>query len=341
MSTAIARQRDPRVEQIEGTLATMREDIQRALPAGIDPERFERLAVQAVESNPYLLELDQRSLYVSVMSAAQLGLELDPVLGQGYLVPYKGKVQFQPGYKGLVELARNSGEIEHVWSEIVYENDEIEVRLGDDKRLIHKPVVFGDRGAPVGTYAVAKFTSGLIDFEIMTREEVLELRERSPSYQSAKKKNHRNSPWITDPKQMWRKCPIRRLAARLPLSSRRFRMAVALEEMHDQVGKSVSVTDAGLVVDDDVIDVEATDVADEGASQTASALDDAMGAEEEDPRLTRGDIEDLYAQAKQHGFKTKSAVHAAMLEAAGVKRLEDIRLSHVADIEEKFQEVPF
>lgn len=48
----------------------MRAEIAKALPKDIDPDRFIRMVVTAVQMNPDLLEADRRSLFAACMRAA-------------------------------------------------------------------------------------------------------------------------------------------------------------------------------------------------------------------------------------------------------------------------------
>jgi hypothetical protein len=80
--------------------------------------------------------------------AAALGLDCSGNLGSGYLVPfYNNKIRameatFIPGYRGLLDLARRSGEIEDIFAECVYESDEFDYELGATPRLRHVPKDF-------------------------------------------------------------------------------------------------------------------------------------------------------------------------------------------------------
>ena len=99
---------------IKDWIKTMEPEIKKALPNVITPERFTRMALTAVSVNPKLAECTPRSFMGALMNAAQLGLEPNTPLGQAYLIPFKNKgvmeVQFQIGYKGLIDLAYRSGE---------------------------------------------------------------------------------------------------------------------------------------------------------------------------------------------------------------------------------------
>ena len=70
-----------------------------------------------VYRTPKLQECTRDSIFSSILQASELGLDLSPPMGEGYLIPrWNGRAkvlecQFQPGYRGLVALARRSGEI--------------------------------------------------------------------------------------------------------------------------------------------------------------------------------------------------------------------------------------
>ncbi|MBX7450395.1 recombinase RecT [Mycolicibacterium sp. 3033] len=158
------------------------------------------------------------------MSAAQLGLEPGP-LGEAHLVPFRdGKsgdyiVQFIPGYKGLVKLAWQSGQMADIWAEVVYENDEFDYTLGLNRDLVHKPARTV-RGKPVYVYAVAKLKDGGTPFVVLAVEEVESIRSRS--------KAGKNGPWVTDWAAMAKKTAVKQLAKWLPLSSE-FASAITLD----------------------------------------------------------------------------------------------------------------
>ena len=127
------------IEEFRGGLNRMDEQLVMALPRHVDVDRFKRIAVTAVQQNPDLLKADRSSLFGACVTAAQLGLVTDGVLGQAYLVPYKGKVQLIPGYKGLLALVRQSGEISSIDVDTIHENDQVEYVMGDDSRLTIRP----------------------------------------------------------------------------------------------------------------------------------------------------------------------------------------------------------
>lgn len=203
------------VQSFRGFLEKQKAQIAAALPKHISPDRMIRLATTEFAKNPTLQKCTPISVFGALIQASQLGLEVG-VLGQAYMVPYQNKktgtmeAQFIPGYKGLIALARRSGEVSSIETHIVYEHDEFELELGIDSHLKHKPYLEGERGAPRLVYGVAKFKDGGHHLEWMSIAEVNKIRARS--------KAASNGPWVTDYEQMVRKTLIRRMANYLPMS---------------------------------------------------------------------------------------------------------------------------
>jgi len=113
-----------------------------ALPKHISADRMVRLAMTSFSQNKALQSCDMHSIFASVVVAAQLGLEIG-VGGQGYLVPYKGKATFVPGWQGLVDLVSRAGRAT-VWTGAVYQGDKFDWALGDNPFVKHQPEGNGD-----------------------------------------------------------------------------------------------------------------------------------------------------------------------------------------------------
>lgn len=247
------------VAQFRDFLEKQRHQIAAALPKHVSPDRMIRLACTEFSKNPLLQKCTPVSVFGSIIQASQLGLEIG-VLGQAYLVPYRNnkaggiyEAQMIPGYKGLIALARRSGEVTSIETHIVYARDEFDLVLGIESSVKHIPFLEGDRGAPRLVYGVAKFKDGGHHFEWMPLTEVDRIRSRS--------KASNNGPWVTDYEQMVRKTLIRRMANYLPMS---IELANAI-----QIGDAA---DAGhkATIDGDFVTVE-ENVIDDVTSQAESA----------------------------------------------------------------------
>jgi recombination protein RecT len=172
MATQLAERTASPVAVFRQTLSTpaMREQIKMALPNHISVEKFERVALTAVQQTPALLnpqKVDRASLFGALVKAAQDGLLPDG--REGAIVPYKGKAMWQPMVAGIMTKVRRSGEIANWEVAAVFERDEFERLLGDDQRIYHKPYEDGDPGEVVGAYSIVTFKDGTKSRDYMPR----------------------------------------------------------------------------------------------------------------------------------------------------------------------------
>lgn len=198
-------------------IKSMEGEIKKALPSVITPERFTRMVLSALSTNPKLAACTPKSFLGAMMNAAQLGLEPNTPLGQAYLIPYKNhgvdEVQFQIGYKGLIDLAYRSGEVEVIQAQIVYAGDEFECQYGLEPKLVHKPAD-RDRGEPIKVYAVFKTKAGGFGFEVMSMEDC---KKHAEKYSQAYK--YGSSPWKASFEEMAKKTVLKRVLKYAPLKS--------------------------------------------------------------------------------------------------------------------------
>ncbi len=184
--------------------------IKQVVPKHLTAERVLKVALAATARTPKLLECSVQSILQSVMQAAQLGLEPGSPLGHAYLVPYGKECTLIVGYKGLIDLARRSGQVDGIEARAVYEKDEFAVEYGLQTVLRHKPFLGQDRGALHAVYAIGRLKDSEPQIEVMAKHEVDAIRARSRSGGSG--------PWQTDYTEMARKTVVRRLCKYLPLS---------------------------------------------------------------------------------------------------------------------------
>lgn len=266
------------IDDVRSTLERLKPQMSLALPRHLTPERLCRVAMTAIQNTPKLLECDRTSLFASIMTCAQLGLEPDGVLGQAYLVPFAGKVQLIPGYRGLIALARNSGEVRSIAAHEVCARDEFEYAYGLEPQLRHVPSN-GDRGEITHFYAVAHFTNGGHHFEVMTRAEVEAIRDSSSGYKTAvryaKSGQDPQTPWVQNFVEMGRKTAIRRIAKFLPMNVQR---AAAIADAYD-AGRHAQLGEAGELVIDVVAEPEESTATEASATNALDqfAAGDAKG----------------------------------------------------------------
>lgn len=218
-------------------IKSMESEIKKALPSVITPERFTRMTLSAISVNPKLAACTPRSFLGAMMSAAQLGLEPNTPLGQAYLIPFKNKgtdeVQFQIGYKGLIDLAYRSGEVELVQAHIVYANDTFECEYGLEPKLVHKPAD-SDRGEPTKVYAMFKTKSGGYGFEVMSMDDV---RKHAEKYSQAYKSGF--SPWKSNFEEMAKKTVLKKVLKYAPLKSDFVRAVVQDETIKTEISEDM------------------------------------------------------------------------------------------------------
>ena len=218
-----------KISSVRDLLERSRGQIALALPKHMNADRLLRVAMTSVQRNPKLLDCTQVSLIAAIIQSAQLGLEPDDLLGHAYLVPFKEHgiltVVLIPGYKGLISLARRSGEIKAVYARVVYEKDHFKVSFGIDETLEHIPTPEENPGGIIGCYAVAHFKDGGYQVEWMWKREIDAVRKRS--------KAAHEGPWVTDYEPMAKKTVLRRLCKLLPASIE-LATAVALDERAEE-----------------------------------------------------------------------------------------------------------
>jgi recombination protein RecT len=261
------------VDKVAHMLASpsMQAQIKAALPRHMTPERLARIVTTEIRKVPKLAECTPVSFFGAVIQCAQLGLEPGNALGHAYLLPYGKDVQLIIGYRGMIDLARRSGQIVSIDARAVYEGDKFECRLGLDPHIEHEP----DWNNPNRTqgdklqfvYAVAKLKDGGIQFDVMSRAEVEAIRGRS--------KAGNGGPWKTDYQAMALKTVVRRLFKFLPVSIE-IQTAVGLDERAEMglpQDNGAVIDGQFTTVDDGYVDQSTGEISDQRAQQQASTLD--------------------------------------------------------------------
>jgi len=294
-----------KVADFRGLLEKLKPQIALALPKHIKADRLARIILTAVQKTPELLSCTQESLLGCIIQAAQLGLEPDGMLGHAYLIPFKDRkkgitvCQLIVGYKGMLKLARQSGEIAAISAHVVYSKDEFDFTFGLTETLMHRPAraplvtIESDKegeppwegpdpdwyaGGIVAAYAVATLKDGTKQFDVMSRHDIEAIRERS--------KAATEGPWATDYPEMAKKTVLRRLCKMLPASIE-LQTAVALDER----------VDAGVTQElENVIDITATEV-------VTTASGEAPEADSEPKKVTKLD---QLAAAKKKEIKIET-----------------------------------
>lgn len=188
--------------------------IKEWIVGGVQPEALIRFTLRemAGDKGIKLRECTPVSIYLALLACAVTGLEPGSLKQEAFLIPYKNKgvseAEFRMGWRGLVKLARRSGLVTAIWSEVVFEADLYKVDKGTAHYLRHEPAI-SNRGEIVGAYAIAKLSNGEHEIETMDLDDLLAVRKASA-----------NGPaWSDWADQMYRKAPLIRLCKRLPMGS--------------------------------------------------------------------------------------------------------------------------
>lgn len=290
---------DPSVKAKLGEVAT----------ANMRADDLVRLALMAASRQPEIAKCSQHSILRALMDAAALGIKPGGLMGRGYLVPRKNRSTneleacFDPGWRGLVDIARRSGQIKRIEAHVVYEGDDFEMVRSPFTSIRHIPSEEGDPGPIRAAYAIAEFSDGATQIEVLWRRDLDKIRKSSAS---------QGGPWSTWYDEMARKSAVRRLCKYLPydpLLERALEAAtdaeadepigrdmpsVSLEQKPPQTRRlaaKISSRKSGSSPDVAKASAEAGSVADQGAPPVD---DDANDEDPDSDEIDRGDDPSAY-----------------------------------------------
>lgn len=219
----------PSQVDIRSLIQKSSEELGKALPSHMNPERLVRIALTTLRLNPELYKCTPESFLGALFQSAQLGLEPN-IEGQAYILPFNNRrkqgndwtmvkeAQFQIGYRGYVELFFRHQSSLSLDMQEVREKDRFEYMLGTNSYLNHTPAM-KDRGEVIGYYAVAKLKEGASVFKFMSKDECMEHGKKfSKCYDKKENKFYEYTPWSTNPDAMCKKTVLMQLMKLLPKS---------------------------------------------------------------------------------------------------------------------------
>lgn len=231
------------MSDVRGLITRHQNRIIEALPSGVKFDRVMSMAIAAARKNEALVTCDQASFLGALIQVAHLGLE--PGI-TAHLVPFYNKrakrmeVQFIPDYRGLMQLARRSGDITAIEAVCVYDGDIFEYRKGTTQSLSHQQTFQSEDDNDIThVWAMARFKNGDCQFEVMSIESIKKVRDMS--------KASDKGPWVTNFPEMAKKTVVRKLCKYLP-SHTDLQAAVVADEA------------AELGLQQNIIDVQIDDV---------------------------------------------------------------------------------
>lgn len=211
-----------------------------------------------------LAECDPGLIMKEALKAAALDLPINKSLGFAYVIPYKKIPSFQPGWKGLVQLAIRTGQYKHLNAGMVYEG---EIMIID--RIKGTLDISGKQTSEkaIGYYSYMELLNGFQKAIGWSREKVEAHAVRfSASYAYYKKnKKGRKPVWVTDFDAMATKTLILQLISKYGLMSIDMATAISADNKADFKGFE---PDAQKEIDHnankDAIDIPAGDPEDPG-----------------------------------------------------------------------------
>lgn len=242
--------------------------IKSVLPMHMTPERMVKIALVAASRDPKLLQCTPESILRSLIQASELGLEPFTGLQHAYIIPYRNnrtqamEAEFQPSYRGLIDLARRSGDILSLEAHCVHEKDIFECELGSEPRIKHVPCFGKERGKVVIVYAIARLKNGGTQFQPMDVDEIEKIRRSSKAANSG--------PWTQWWDEMAKKTVVKRLMKYLPAS----------------VELSRAITKDAMLDSDDVFDVDSVDIDEIPVETVQTSKSDELLSKLENPATT-------------------------------------------------------
>jgi len=143
-----------------------------------------------VADNEQLQKCEPSSILLAAMRAASLRLSVDPSQGQAWIIAYKNKdkniyeAKFQPGYKGIYELAMRTNLYRFINVIQVYEGERIA-----ENRMTGMQTIQGDRTSNkvIGRMLYFKLLHGFEKTFYMSVQQIDEhAKKYSPSYNNPK-----------------------------------------------------------------------------------------------------------------------------------------------------------
>ena len=183
------------------------------LPKEFNKTRFVQNAVALLNGNETLIKWNQEHGSKAILAGLVRGafLNLDFLNNEAYLVPYKGKLQFQPSYRGAVKLAQKYSirPIKNIYAEVVRKKDEFEVKIvGGHQSIDFKPLPFSDEDI-IGAFAVCEFQDGGFQNEVMSLKELEKVRSKSLMKDKG--------AWVDYRAEMYKKVVLNRLTKHIQI----------------------------------------------------------------------------------------------------------------------------
>lgn len=218
-----------------------RDRLFNSAPRCVDVRMLDKMARRTIADDGNLLRCSWASLACAITDAATLGLSIGKgVTANAYIIPFKDhkknivEAQLVIGYKGMIDLARRSGQLQHIAFDVVREGDHFHYASGLKVECDHKPSTDPGRGKKPIThaYCCGSLVGGGSFVVVMPWSEIEAHRDRY-----AKGKDKDDSPWKTNPDVMAMKTAVRKAFNRryLPMGVEDYRLLEKAFEREDVI----------------------------------------------------------------------------------------------------------
>lgn len=186
----------------------------QAWKGSVDPKDLTMIVMAAVTENPRLLQCSARSIIRALVTAARCKIRPGH-MGRGYLVPRKNKNTgqqeccFDPGYKGMIDIAKRTGEVKKIVANVVRKEDYFKHDAAND-HIEHEPNYDKQDSEIICAYSTATLKDGDKQNEVVSRSDLNKIRNASMAKSDT-------APWGQWEGEMSRKSAVRRLCKYLPV----------------------------------------------------------------------------------------------------------------------------
>jgi recombination protein RecT len=198
----------------------------QAMPKGFNKTRFIQNAMTVLQDTKGIENCSPLSIARTVLKGAFLGLDF--FSKECYAIPYGNELQFQTDYKGEKKLIKKYSirPILDIYAKVIRKGDEFAEIITDGKPSLNfKPLPLNNNEI-IGAFAVALYKDGGMEYEVMTAEEIEDIRNNF-----SKQKN--SLMWTKTPGEAYKKTVLRRLTKQIEKDFETIEMAKEFDKASD------------------------------------------------------------------------------------------------------------
>lgn len=191
-------------------------------------------AIVSICLNEQLSECSLTSILQSAKDLAEIDLDINPLLGQAYIVRYKHSAQAIISYKGYISLAERFGKQVKAFS--VFKCDDFEIDLSDfDEKIVFKPN-FAERKESddvwfkenlIGVLVKVREENGSVKNQFVSKDKLFKIAGVSPS------RNSKYSPYEKWGEEMFLAKALKYVLSKMPMNEKISR-AIEIDNVVDK-----------------------------------------------------------------------------------------------------------